>query len=243
MLAGKLICLVLKAGALLCCGALISVGIAWWISEASKEERQTTLKGDGWTTVRLIEVPRWTFATQSRFGVLRAVAQCIVTPERAEARDAPAGTFPRWCSIHHLEAVDPLSVLDANEGFRVAIVYEDWAFGWPFAALSFRYKLASRRWPDDSSLCWGDVHLPIRPNWTGVTGNTFVYAGAIWIGMAGLSSALRRLRVRAGRCAMCAHLTAGSDRCPECGYAFRPIRSDRLIRALERSLGKTPARR
>jgi hypothetical protein len=60
--------------------------------------------------------------------------------------------------------------------------------------------------------------IPLRPVWTGVVGNSLLFAAVLWLFMWAVRSLRSRLRKQRGECPACGHDLRGySGTCPECG--------------------------
>lgn len=69
--------------------------------------------------------------------------------------------------------------------------------------------------------------LPTRIIWRGLIGNTIFYGVIVWLVFALLGRARRAIRRHRDRCEGCGYSLDGlerTDRCPECGHAFRARR-------------------
>lgn len=111
------------------------------------------------------------------------------------------------------------------------------ARGWPFLALWCEFKTSpTLPWSGlprgGIRLPWPRVKpawytppppvttLPFFPLWTGLVGDTMVYAAAWWVVLGRVGRARERLRVHRGRCARCGYdrRGLGDVPCPECAH-------------------------
>lgn len=105
--------------------------------------------------------------------------------------------------------------------------------GWPRVVLwcSFGWKQEGSGWRDavfggielPKGKWWHLRALPLRPVWSGIAVDTFVYAVLWWVLLAslgGLASWRRSVRYRRGRCADCGYdlVHKFESGCPECGW-------------------------
>ena len=84
-------------------GAVVNVAVAWLCAWASKPYLSTMHSHPAWTTKRVVGHDEWTLYTQSRTGIVRAMARRPYT--ECAATTVPLDTFPSWCSIHQLPAI------------------------------------------------------------------------------------------------------------------------------------------
>ena len=66
----------------------------------------------------------------------------------------------------------------------------------------------------------GRMNYPFRPIWPGFAVNTVFYAAILWLMICGPLSLRRLIRVKRGRCPVCAYPKGHSAICTECGKAI-----------------------
>lgn len=191
--------------------AVLNLPVAWLCAWASKPYLTTMHSHPAWTTTRVVEHDGWTLYTQARTGIVRAMADRPYTD--CAATTVPPHTFPRWCSIHQLPAIQRPS--GSVEGVHEML--SDWAYGWPCVAMWHVFAGHNKLWPESDSAYLGRMHFPLNIVWRGFLANTILYALAIWGLLAALRMMRTLLRVRAGLCPRCAYPAGPGPVCSECG--------------------------
>jgi len=106
------------------------------------------------------------------------------------------------------------------------------AWGWPLVCIASVSELPREWQPSDWSIATGiqfgtrtrfvpPTLIPIRPLWTRLLVNTFLYAFTTWsvlVGRVLLRNAIRRKR---GQCIHCRYIIRELQVCPECGSEVR----------------------
>jgi hypothetical protein len=204
---------------LLVIATILNVGGAWLCAYwQPPPPMPQNIAGVNWTTHEFGSHGDWMFATQSRPLATRAVVQTMRSPFGHPRVQIPPGSLPRWSSICDVES-DAMSPQYGRYGHQGWIVsYEDWAFGWPLLAMTYRHRSGGPPWPDSSSLKVGTVHLPLRPAWAGFIANTLIYVCGLWLAAAAFRAGRSVRRRWAGRCPQCAYRLAAPGICPECGW-------------------------
>ena len=201
---------------LLLISAAINLPVAWLFAWASKPYLSTMHSHPAWNTKHVVEHKGWSLYTQTRMGIVRAMARRPYT--ECAMTIVPAGSFPRWCSIRNLPGLTPASWM--TEG--VVEIQSDWAYGWPCVSMWHQFQGETGLWPNSDSAYLWNMHLPLRIVWPGFFGNTIIYAMAIWGLLLVLRACRAFRRMRAGLCPRCAYPAGPAPVCSECGNRLPP---------------------
>jgi len=209
-------------------GIVVTVGFAWvpvlLIDFPAKNgTRSFVMDGDvdcgDWTTAPWADLSL-TFPSP-RYIVLTLFDQPPQPPSREPLPSLSLSTLPSWVARSPLQ-------------FRGAPSQRGWdavltmGTGWPWRS-ACRYMLfstATEKYLDswDVRFLGRDVHLPLRPIWSGLILDTLLFASVVALPVFGVPAMRRSRRRRRGLCVACGYprptpVSSAAIACPECGLS------------------------
>ena len=217
-------CLPLRLVAILLCGAIVNVAVAWGCrifqsGQANEAIRLTTELEERWLRTHDEKSANVVYQL-NRLGY-RILEVDLADTEWDASEDA---SKPRRPFVMYGQSVGlPLLCLSGEIWFHS----RDWA-------KKHGKSLAISKPPDEYACVWelGESFLPFRPIWPGFAINTIFYAAILWVVWFGPGAFRRTVRRKRGLCPACAYDLRGRGRgaasqiCPECGTALQ-YRKDR----------------
>lgn len=165
----------------------------------------------------------------------------VFEPDAEDDHNAAKAALPSWFDLPDAREIPRvwhaggLAAGWPSRALRMGGDRESWPM-WVLDSVDGReHLLDPTRWPNvyhstdlhlvelkvDFSLSPGDDGrrwIPTKPLWTGLAGNTALYAGGWWLLLCGPFALRRLIRARRGRCPRCGYdLTDSPGACPECG--------------------------
>jgi hypothetical protein len=218
-----------RALAILAClvlGAVVNIGVAWWLNAATVGLQTTILLRDASAAAK-----GWPVAVPSAWESpdlweKRASTGCTETVVVSGALKNEYGSVisTSWIGHQAVELEDVGWPMRALRSQRVGS-FEGAPRG-PLPSTTFAsWRVGIVRSTAISALGVSGSHvryIPVFPIWTGFIANSVFFGATVWLAILGVPRLMRWNRRRRGRCPACAYPVGASPVCTECGATVTP---------------------